>query len=77
MKRIMLPLFSLLILAKTFSQPATSPVISKDHYLQKSKKQKTAAWILLGAGIGMAIGGIAINLDQPVYSGSSKDNVKG
>lgn len=73
----MLSLFSLLIFANTFSQTTTSPAISKDQYLQKSKNQKNIAWILLGAGIGMTIGGIVINLDQPVYGGSSKDNAKG
>lgn len=26
---------------------------SKDYYIQKSKKQKTAGWILLGAGAGL------------------------
>ena len=35
----------------TFSQQITSsPALTKQDYLQKSKKQKTAAWILLGGG---------------------------
>ena len=33
-------------------------------YLKKSKGHKTAAWILLGSGIGMTIGGLAINWGQ-------------
>ena len=77
MKKMIFYVCLLLIFGKTFSQETTSPVISKDHYLQKSRNQKTTAWILLGAGIGMAIGGIVINLDQPIYGGSSKDNDKG
>lgn len=77
MKKIIFSLLSLLIFAKTFSQTTTSPAISKDYYLQKSKNQKTTAWVLLGAGIGMTVGGLAINQDQPLYGGSSNDNAKG
>lgn len=31
--------------------------LTKDYYLQRSKNQKTAAWVLLGAGAVAAIGG--------------------
>ena len=56
----------LIIATATFSQQTeTSPVLTKQDYLKKSKKQKTAAFILLGSGIGMTIGGLAINLGQP------------
>ena len=42
---------------------------SKDYFLQKSKKQKTAAWILLGGGTAMAVGGFA-TFDSSWDSGS-------
>ena len=46
-------LFSLLLLlsAVTFCQQTTVPPLTKAEYLQKSKGQKTAAWILLGVGV--------------------------
>jgi hypothetical protein len=41
---------------KDFSQSLTQ----KD-YLQKSKKQKTAAWVLLGGGFALAVGGAILD----------------
>ena len=67
----------LLFVVKSFSQTQSSPELSKDYYLQKSKNQKITAWVLLGAGVGMTVGGLLINLDQPYYGGSSTDNAKG
>ena len=43
---------------------------SKDYYLQKSKKQKNTAWILLGGGTAMAVGGFA-KFDSSWDSGST------
>ncbi|MBI5858779.1 MAG: hypothetical protein HZB42_14200 [Sphingobacteriales bacterium] len=45
--------FALLIIASTFygQQSKPSPVLTKQDYLKKSKKQKTAAWVFMGAGI--------------------------
>lgn len=56
MKKIIL-FSALLILANSvFSQPANpSPALTKQDYLKKSKDQKTAAWIFMGGGIGLAI----------------------
>ena len=45
------------IVSTVFSQPTTS--IQTD-YLQKSKKQKTAAFVLLGGGAALAVVGTAI-----------------
>ena len=42
---------------------------SKDYFLQKSKKQKTTAWILLGGGTAIAVGGFA-TFDSSWDSGS-------
>lgn len=42
------------LISAGYSQETTpSPTITKQDYLQKSKNQKTAAWILLGAGATM------------------------
>ncbi len=47
----------LLVMAST-SMAQLSPVQKdKAYFLQKSKNQRTAAWILTGAGAAMAIGG--------------------
>jgi len=44
-------LFLLFVIRPTvYSQEAPIPELTKEDYLQKSKGQKTAAWILLGAG---------------------------
>ena len=45
----------LLIIATTSFSQQTNPSsgFTKQDYLQKSKKQKTVAWILLGGGIGL------------------------
>ena len=61
MKKLILMIAAALLFFKTFSQQ-TNPVpasLQKD-YLQKSKKQKTAAWGLLGFGTAMLVGGTAI-----------------
>jgi hypothetical protein len=58
-------LIALLIAANSsFSQQtnASAPLTKKD-YLQKSKKQKTAAWILMGAGLGVTILGLTSEND--------------
>ncbi len=36
---------------------AGQDTLTRDYYLQKSKNQKTAAWVLLGGGALMTIGG--------------------
>jgi hypothetical protein len=43
---------------------AIFPVNEQDYYLQKSKNQKTAAWILLSGGIVCAGIGVAIGVSQ-------------
>lgn len=41
------------------SQPLT-----KQDYLQKSKKQKTAAWVLLGGGTAVAVGAAILDVSS-------------
>ena len=54
MKKIILFSLLLLLSAVTFCQQTTAPTLTKAEYLQKSKGQKTAAWILLGVGVACA-----------------------
>ena len=48
---------ALLILVNSIhsQQSKPSPTLTKKDYLQKSKNQKTAAWIFMGGGIGLTI----------------------
>ncbi len=66
MKTIRLLLALLLVSSVLVGQ---TKEFSKDYFLQKSKKQKTAAWILLGGGTAMAAGGFTI-FDPSWDSGS-------
>ena len=57
MKKLTIFITLLLFFTTSFSQQTTgtaAPKVATD-YLNKSKKQKTAAWILLGSGIIMVI----------------------
>ena len=51
MKNSIVIILLLILSAASFGQQTnSSPSLTKQDYLQKSKNQKTAAWILLGAG---------------------------
>jgi hypothetical protein len=58
MKKIILLLTLLVFLVKSFSQ---TPALTKDEYLQKSKNQKTTAWVLLVGGSALIITGILVD----------------
>ncbi|MEO5650382.1 MAG: hypothetical protein ABIR03_10740 [Ginsengibacter sp.] len=59
MKKFIFSLTLLIFVLNSFCQTTTNTVLTKDYYLQKSKKQKTSAWVLLGGGLGLAaLGGI-------------------
>jgi hypothetical protein len=63
MKKIMPFLMLLIISATSFSQQNNpAPALTKQDYLAKSKKQKTAAWILLGGGLVLTATGFAISV---------------
>ena len=71
MKKFILALTFLFFGLQTFSQSEKSSALSKDYYLQKSKNRKTAAWILLGGGTAMIVGGaiaFAHNWDYGFYT---------
>jgi hypothetical protein len=58
MKKTLNFLILLFFIAKGFSQTIPSTSFSKEDYLEKSKRQKTTAWVLLSAGIGLTVVGI-------------------
>ncbi len=60
MKKFFTANVALLIAANCLSQSAanTDQPVEKIDYLQKSKNQKTAAWVLLGVGAALDIAGI-------------------
>jgi hypothetical protein len=57
----------------TFSQDTTTQVLTKSEYLKKSRSATITGWILVGTGLGMAIGSAAtFQLSfGPVLGGSS------
>ncbi len=60
MKKIILFFLLLITSASLFSQPTTETPKVKADYLQKSKNQKTTAWVLLGGGAGFILVGTLI-----------------
>ena len=61
MRKLILTIATVLFFFESFSQQTNpAPALTKQDYLVKSKKQKTAAWILLGGGFALMIAGSAI-----------------
>lgn len=61
----------LLSVVNIHGQEAVEQYQAKDYYLQKSKNQNTAAWVLLISGTAMAIGGgigFNNNYDESSYT---------
>jgi hypothetical protein len=48
-----------------------------DFHISKKKVNKTAAWITLGGGVAMIIGGIGINLSGGIIDNDTTNNNKG
>ena len=57
MKKIILFTMLLIMSASSFSQQTA---LTKQDYLQKSKNQKTTAWVMLGGGAGLILVGTLI-----------------
>ena len=65
MKKAILLFLLLAVAASTFSQQINpSPVLTKQDYQLKSKRQKTAAWVLMGGGFVMSTIGISLALND-------------
>ena len=66
MKKIIICFSMLLLSVASYSQQTTTaiPTLSKTEYLQKSKKQKTTAWILLGVGTIAWVAGASKYMNQ-------------
>lgn len=63
MKRLITIIVPLLLVVNIYGQEAVMQPQTTDWYLQKSKNQKTTAWVLLISGTAMAIGG-AVTFDK-------------
>ena len=82
MKKILFILICSAFAFTSFSQPDnTSTPLTKQDYLQKSKHQKTAAWILLGGGGTFIVTGIIIPRGELTHEGFwnsyKNDGIKG
>ena len=67
MKKLLLVFVIAMISTGGFSQTGKQD-FSKEYYVQKSKRQETAGWVLLGAGTAMGIGGIIIMDQGDIFS---------
>ena len=70
MKKLLLIISVMLLCMNSYAQeqPAPAQSMTKQDYIQKSKNQKTTAWIMLGGGTAMAVGGmvwVVNNLFEP------------
>ena len=66
--------FSILLIMSVSSfcqQTKTSAALTKQDYLQKSKIQKKAAWILLGGGATLLLTGIIIPKGEPTVTNTT------
>ena len=77
MKKIIFSAIFLSIIIPSFSQVITDKQFSKNYYLQKSKNQKTVAWILLAGGTAMAVGGAISFSHNYDYGSNSATDISG
>jgi len=62
MRNFFISTILLLMTTSSFCQQTDfSQSLTQKDYLQKSKKQKTAAWVLLGGGFALAVGGAILD----------------
>jgi len=62
MKKFTFLILLFIFVLNSFSQTISNPTFTKDYYMQKSKNQKTVAWVLLGSGLGIAATGGIVQL---------------
>ncbi len=80
MKKLLLSLALFITTLHSFSQSLTPAPKPSDYYLTKSRHQKTAAWIMLGGGVGLTALGIAVSEANTVdyaLGNSSNHNTAG
>ena len=72
MKKIVTCIAFLIVANSIYSQQSkpTTPLTKKD-YLQKSKNQKTAAWLFMGGGLGLTTLGLTTEKSNDNNSGDS------
>ncbi|MCF3110268.1 hypothetical protein LL912_15900 [Niabella sp. CC-SYL272] len=76
MKKIMIVLLLLVLVTDIPAQQTTPvPAVMKQDYMQKSRRQKTAAWILLGGGVALSTGGIIWALEGDWSSNDSGPDI--
>jgi hypothetical protein len=68
-KIIVFSLFVVSFLSCFSQQTNPSNALTKEEYLQKSKHQKTAAWVLLGGGLALGVTGIIVDASNWESSG--------
>jgi len=80
MKKVLL-LFVLGIISLAGYSQSKKQEISKDYYLQKSKKQRTTGWVLLGSGTALGIvaiiGSTEESNEENWFLGGSKKTATG
>jgi hypothetical protein len=79
MKKIIPASVLISIAIPSFSQTLPSNVKTKEYYLDKSRRQRTISWIMLGGGIALTAIGIGVAQAETVdYAlGSSKSGNTG
>ncbi len=76
MKKTLVASLIMMFSITSFSQAITTEVPAvKTDYLQKSKKQKTAAWVLMGGGTALFLTGFAIPEGEYISSGNFWDDL--
>jgi len=71
MKQATIFLLLLTLVLSSFSQQnEPSPTLAKQDYMQKSKKEKTFAWVLLGGGAAFILTGVIIPKGDVVHEGA-------
>jgi len=68
MKKFFICTMFLLMTTSSFSQQTDlSQSLTRQDYLKKSKNQKTAAWILLGGGVALAVGAPILTISSATW----------
>ncbi len=76
MKKIITCIALLIVANSIYSQQSKSsaPLTKKD-YLQKSKHQKTAAWLFMGGGLGITVLGLTEHPNNNLYADNTGKTV--